>query len=69
VPAVAPRAPSHDPFAPVSPAPGVAVTKNPFETEEFMESEKKRGSMVAAIVVLTIAVSLVVAFFVLRATG
>jgi serine/threonine protein kinase len=57
-----------DPFASSPPPPG-ALDQNPYQAEDFVEQEKKTGTMIAALVMLTIAVALVVAFFVIKSTG
>ncbi len=59
--------PPADPFAP-SQHPG-PIAKDPFAAEEFAEAEKKKGSMIAAIIMLTIAIGLVVAFFMIKSVG
>jgi hypothetical protein len=69
-PASAPPRPTGpvDPFAPVAPPGGGApLDLSAFESNVY-EAEKSRGSAVAAIIVLVIALGIVATFFFLRAT-
>jgi serine/threonine protein kinase len=62
------RSGPRDPFASTPPPPG-ALEQNPYGGDELIEQEKKTGSMIAALIMLTIAVALVVAFFVIKSSG
>ncbi len=57
-----------DPFASTPPPPG-ALSDDPLQGEGFVEEEKKKGTMIAAVIMLTIGILMVVAFIMIKSVG